>query len=216
MRAGDGRGKGSQSTGSLFILSAPSGAGKTTLCRELCRTVSKMKHSVSYTTRARRKGERNGIHYFFVTESRFRKMTEKGEFAEWAMVHGNLYGTSKRHIEEIINRGYDIILDIDVNGARQMRRAYGDAYFVFILPPSLKELEKRLRNRKSDRDDEIRRRLEKAKEEIGEYIHYNYTVVNDRFEKALSDLASVVRTSRLKTEKMPGGLKKKFRLHDKI
>jgi guanylate kinase len=202
--------------GSLFILSAPSGAGKTTLCRELCRTVPRIKHSVSYTTRARRKGERNGVHYFFVTENRFKKMTLKSEFAEWAMVHGHLYGTSKRHIDGIIKKGYDIILDIDVNGARQMRRAYGDACFIFILPPSLKELEKRLRNRKSDHDDEIRRRLVTAKEELTEYAHYDYTVVNDSLDQALSDLASIVRTSRLKTEKIPGSLKKKFRLNDKI
>lgn len=201
--------------GSLFILSAPSGAGKTTLCREICRTVSKVKHSVSYTTRTRRKGEREAVHYFFVTESRFRKMVGRGEFAEWAMVHGNLYGTSRRHIEKLINRGYDIILDIDVNGARQMRHSYRDAYYIFILPPSMKKLEERLRNRKSDPDDEIGRRLKNAKEEIQEYIHYDYTIVNEKLADALSDLTSIIRTARLTTVRMSGGLKKKFSLQDR-
>ena len=188
--------------GSLFIVSAPSGAGKTTLCKELCRTVPGIKHSVSYTTRTRRKGERNNIHYFFVSQEKFKSMINKKEFAEWAMVHGNLYGTAKKHLEETIIQGYDIILDIDVNGAAQMRRVYKDASYIFILPPSMKALEKRLSGRKSDADDEIYRRLNNARVEISYYQYYDYIIINDRIEKALSDLASIVKTSRLKTERL--------------
>ena len=188
--------------GLFFIVSAPSGAGKTTLCKELCRTVPGIKHSVSYTTRPRRKGERNNKHYFFISQERFKTMINKKEFAEWAMVHSNLYGTAKKHLEEIINKGYDIILDIDVNGAVQMRRVYKDASYIFILPPSMKVLEKRLSGRKSDTDDVISRRLNKARDEISYYEDYDYIIINDKFEKALSDLQSIVRTARLKTERL--------------
>lgn len=188
--------------GSLFIISAPSGAGKTTLCKELCKTVSGLKHSVSYTTRQRRKGERNRTHYFFVNEKTFKSMIKRNDFAEWAMVHGNLYGTSKKHIKETIHKGYDIILDIDVNGAMQMRRKYKDAYYIFILPPSLQELKKRLRRRKSDPEAEIQRRLGKAKDEIAYYHNYDYIVVNDRFKKALSDLAVIVSATRLRRDRL--------------
>ncbi len=197
--------------GSLFIVSAPSGAGKTTLCKELCRTVPGIKHSVSYTTRPRRKGERNNIHYFFVSQEKFKSMINKKEFAEWAMVHGNLYGTAKKHLEETINKGYDIILDIDVNGAAQMRRVYKDASYIFILPPSMKALEKRLSGRKSDADDEIYRRLNNARDEISYYQYYDYIIINDRIEKALSDLASIVKTSRLKTERLNSGVLENLR-----
>jgi guanylate kinase len=197
--------------GSLFIVSAPSGAGKTTLCKELCRTVPGIKHSVSYTTRIRRKGERNNIHYFFVSQEKFKSMINKKEFAEWAMVHGNLYGTAKKHLEETIIKGYDIILDIDVNGAAQMRRVYKDASYIFILPPSMKALEKRLSGRKSDADDEIYRRLNNARDEISYYQYYDYIIINDRIEKALSDLASIVKTSRLKTERLNSGVLENLR-----
>ncbi len=196
--------------GSLFIVSAPSGAGKTTLCKELCKTVRRLKHSVSYTTRPRRKGERNNVHYFFVGQRIFKAMINKKEFAEWAMVHGNLYGTSKKHLEEIINKGYDIILDIDVNGAMQMRREYKDAYYIFILPPSMKTLEKRLSGRKSDSETEIMKRLKKAEDEISSYKNYDYIIINDKFENALSDLGSIVRTARLKTERLDSGVLKKL------
>ena len=188
--------------GSIFIVSAPSGAGKTTLCKELCRTLPRLKHNVSYTTRSRRKGERNKTHYFFISQNKFKSMINKKEFAEWAMVHGNLYGTSKKHLEEIINKGYDIILDIDVNGAAQMRRVYRDASYIFILPPSMKALEKRIFGRKSDADAEISRRLKNARDEISCYKSYDYIVINDRFEKALSDLESIVKTARLKIERL--------------
>ena len=192
--------------GSLFIVSAPSGAGKTTLCRELCKSMPKLKHSVSYTTRPRRKGERDGVHYYFVDRAEFRKMIEKGEFAEWAVVYGNFYGTSIRKIEELKNRGYDIILDIDIHGAMQMKQKYKDAVYVFILPPSVKVLQKRLRDRMSDSADTIKERLAEARDEMRNYRNYDYVIVNDDIESALLEIESIIRASRARTEKIDHAL----------
>lgn len=192
--------------GTLFIVSAPSGAGKTTLCRELCKTVPKLKHSVSYTTRPRRKGERDKAHYFFINRTEFRKMIEKGEFAEWAVVYGNFYGTSIKKIEELKERGYDIILDIDIHGAMQMKRKYKDAVYVFILPPSIKVLQKRLRDRMSDSDDTIKERLAEARDEMRNYKNYDYVIVNDDIKSALLELESIVRAARVRTENIDSTL----------
>ena len=131
--------------GKLFIVSAPSGAGKTTMCRKLSAVVPCLKHSVSCTTRAPRKGEVRNVHYTFISKEKFRTMIKKEEFAEWAVVHGNLYGTPAKRLIQITKKGYDIILDIDTQGAMQMRRRFKDAVYIFILPPSMKILEKRLR-----------------------------------------------------------------------
>lgn len=188
--------------GSLFIVSAPSGAGKTTLCKELCKSMPRLKHSVSYTTRTRRKGERDKVHYFFVNRTEFRKMIEKGEFAEWAVVYGNFYGTSIRKIEVLKNKGYDIILDIDIHGAMQMKQKYNDAVYVFILPPSIKVLQKRLRGRMSDSDDTIKERLAEAKDEMRNYRNYDYVIVNDDINSALLELEAIIRAARARTEKI--------------
>ncbi len=196
--------------GTLFIVSAPSGAGKTTLCRELCKTVPKLKHSVSYTTRPRRKGERDKAHYFFINRTEFRKMIEKGEFAEWAVVYGNFYGTSIKKIEELKERGYDIILDIDIHGAMQMKRKYKDAVYVFVLPPSIKALQKRLSGRMSDSDDTIKERFAQAKDEMKGYKNYDYVIVNDDIKSALLELESIVRAARVRTEKIDSTLIKKL------
>ena len=192
--------------GTLFIVSAPSGAGKTTLCRELCKSMPKLKHSVSYTTRTRRRGERDKIHYFFVNRAEFRKMIEKGEFAEWAVVYGNFYGTSIKKIEELRGKGYDIILDIDIHGAMQMKQKYKDAAYVFILPPSIKVLKERLRDRMSDSDDTIKERLAEAKCEMKNYNNYDYVIVNDDIKSALLELESIVRSARARTEKIDHAL----------
>jgi guanylate kinase len=193
------RGQRLRGRGLLFIISAPSGAGKTTLCQELSNIVPGLKHSVSYTTRPPRKGEINNVHYSFISQSRFKKMIERREFAEWAMVHGHLYGTSIKRLEEINKKGYDIILDIDTHGAMQMKRKYKNAIYIFILPPSMKALGRRLRDRMSESEEEIRRRLKKAEEEIAQYKFYDYIVINDKFEKALRDLESIIIATRLKT-----------------
>jgi len=196
--------------GSLFIVSAPSGAGKTTLCRELCKSMPKLKHSVSYTTRLRRSGERDKVHYFFINRTEFRKMIEKGEFAEWAVVYGNFYGTSIEKIEELKGRGYDIILDIDIHGAMQMKQKYKDAVYVFILPPSIKVLQKRLRDRMSDSDDTIKERLAEARDEMRNYKNYDYVILNDDIKTALLELESIVRAARARTEKIDHTLTEKL------
>ncbi len=187
--------------GLLYIVSAPSGAGKTTLCKRLTEVVSGIKHSVSYTTRLPRRGEKNNVHYSFISELRFKRMIERGEFAEWAVVHGNLYGTSIKRLEKINREGYDIILDIDTHGAMQIRRKYRDSIGIFILPPSMSALKERLSRRMSESDDEIKRRLDRAKDEIADYKHYDYIVINDDFKQALRELESIIISTRLATSR---------------
>jgi guanylate kinase len=187
--------------GTLFVISAPSGTGKTTLCRRLLKKVPGLKLSVSYTTRKPRSGEKNDVHYSFISEKRFKSMIERREFAEWATVHGNLYGTSLKRLKKLNKEGYDIILDIDVRGAAQLKRTYENAVYIFILPPSMKTLEKRLVQRKSDTEDVIARRIRNAKAEIAGYGGYDYVVVNDKLDKTYRELESIIISSRLKTEK---------------
>jgi guanylate kinase len=186
--------------GILFVVSAPSGAGKTTLCKGITDSLENLTHSISYTTRLPRPGEIDGRDYYFVGADRFRDMVRAGDFAEHAEVHGNLYGTSKRVLNDMIKEGVDVILDIDTQGARQIQSHFSTAVFVFIMPPSLAILEERLRNRKSDREDEIRRRLQRAIDEIRDYGMYDYIVVNRDFERALTELRSIVVAERCRTK----------------
>ncbi len=189
-----------QNEGKLFVVSAPSGAGKSTLCQKLLKNISKLKLSVSYTTRERRKGERNDVHYTFITEKKFKGMIKKGEFAEWAMVHGNLYGTSLKRLKELNENGYDIILDIDIHGAQQIKKNYENALYVFILPPSMSVLKKRLQGRNTDSGETIARRLENAKAEIAAYKDYDYVIKNDKLEKAYREFESIIMASRVKID----------------
>ena len=189
-----------QRDGILFVVSAPSGAGKTTLCKGITDSLENLTHSISYTTRKPRTGEIDGRDYFFVTEERFRAMVQAGDFAEHAEVHTHLYGTSKRVLDDMIREGVDVILDIDTQGARQIKAHYATAVFVFIMPPSMAILEERLRNRKSDQEDVIRKRMQRAVDEIREYALYDYIVVNRDFERALSDLRSIVIAERCRTK----------------
>ncbi len=184
--------------GSLFVVSAPSGAGKSTLCNRLIKEVEGVIFSVSYTTRSPRKGEQDGVHYHFVTEAAFRNMIEKGEFLEWAEVHGNLYGTSIRWVEEKLSEGKDVLLDIDVQGALQLREKALEGVYVFILPPSIDALRDRLLKRATDAPDEINKRLENAKKEIPYYEKYDYVIINDILDKAYDELRSVVIASRVR------------------
>jgi guanylate kinase len=188
--------------GILFVVSAPSGTGKTTLCREMTIKLPNLTHSVSYTTRSPRSNEVDGREYFFVSETRFREMIERNEFAEWAEVHGNLYGTHNGHLLDIMNRGEDILLDIDSQGAIQMKKRFKDGVFIYILPPSFEVLKSRLTDRGSESTEEIRKRLKKAKEEIWNYREYYYIVVNDDFKKALNDLKSIIIAERIKMKRM--------------
>lgn len=186
--------------GLLFVVSAPSGAGKTSLCRALSESLENLVHSVSYTTRKPRPRETEGRDYFFVTGERFQEMVRAGDFAEWAQVHSNHYGTSRRVLDDIAAEGIDVILDIDTQGAKQIKERYPRAVFIFILPPSLQVLEERLRNRQSDNEDEIQRRMQRARDEIRDYSHYGYLIVNRDFDRALSELRSVVLAERCRME----------------
>lgn len=186
--------------GLLFVVSAPSGAGKTTLCRAVTDSLENLRHSISYTTRKPRAGEIDGRDYYFVNEDRFRDMIQAGDFAEWAEVHSNFYGTSRRVLDGMRGEGIDVILDIDTQGAKQIKTKYeGQAVFIFIMPPSLGILEERLRNRKSDHENEIKKRMQRAREEIRDYIMYDYVLVNRDFERALIELRSIITAERRRT-----------------
>lgn len=178
--------------GNIFIISAPSGAGKTTLCKEIVKVLPNLRFSVSYTTRQPRTGEVNGEDYYFIDEKRFREMIGNNEFAEWAEVHGNYYGTSKKVLDDIIDSGLDVILDIDIQGAAQIKKNIEGGVYIFVLPPSIEELRRRLDIRGQNRPDEIQRRLQRAIDEIREYKNYDYVIVNDRFEEALNALKSII------------------------
>ena len=191
--------------GLLFVVSAPSGAGKTTLCRAITDSLENLTHSISYTTRSPRPGEVDGRDYFFVSEERFRVMAEAGDFAEWAKVHSNLYGTSRRVLEEVIAKSIDVIVDIDTQGAKQIKGRFEKAVFIFIMPPSLEILEERLRDRKSDNSDEIAKRMHRARAEIKDYTMYDYIVVNRDFGRALQELRSVVIAERCRTRLIDPG-----------
>jgi guanylate kinase len=179
--------------GLLFVVSAPSGAGKTSLCSALTDELENLRHSISYTTRNPRPGEIDGRDYHFVTVERFQQMMQAGDFAESAEVHGNFYGTSRRVLDGMRAEGIDVILDIDTQGAKQIREKYeGQAVFVFIMPPSLEILEERLRNRKSDHVNEIRKRMQRARDEMRDYTLYDYVIVNRDFGRALVEIRSVI------------------------
>lgn len=187
--------------GILFIVSAPSGAGKTTLCREVNRLIPDLKYSTSYTTRMPRSGESNRKDYIFVTAEEFGDMIKRGEFAEWAEVHGNLYGTSIKELKDLREEN-DVILDIDTQGAMQIKKRYGEGIYIFILPPSMDALEERLRKRMSNSDLEIKERLIRAKEEITEYKEYEYVIINDDFSEALSELKAIIISERCRRERI--------------
>jgi len=186
--------------GSLFIVSAPSGAGKSSLVKAALADDKRLALSISYTTRAPRAGEVNGREYHFVDRKTFDAMLQRGDFLESAEVHGNRYGTSQRWIEESRARGVDIMLEIDWQGAQQVRKAFADAVSIFILPPPpvLVELERRLRGRGQDSEEAIQRRLRDARAEIGHAAEFDYVIINKEFEEARRDLAAVVRACRLK------------------
>lgn len=186
------------STGSLIIVAAPSGAGKTTLVGRLLAADPHVRLSVSFTTRAPRPGEMDGREYHFIDLARFLAMRERGEFLEWAEVHGNFYGTSRLWLEERTRAGDDVLLEIDWQGAQQVRRLFPEAVGIFIMPPSMAELERRLRGRGSDSDDVIARRLAGALGEIRHVNEFEFVIINKDLDVALSDLQAAVRASRLR------------------
>lgn len=184
--------------GTLFIVSAPSGAGKTSLVRALLADDSGVTVSVSFTTRPPRAGERNGVDYHFVDHQRFRAMIEAGEFLEHAEVFGNYYGTGRAEVASRLAQGSDVILEIDWQGAQQVRQGFPGAVGIFILPPSCEVLRERLNGRGKDAPAVIERRLQAAVEEISHYSEYDFIVINDHFEAALADLRSILRAERLR------------------
>jgi guanylate kinase len=192
--------------GALFVVSAPSGAGKTTLCREARLRLPDLAYSVSYTTRAPRPGEIGGSDFHFVNEAEFRRLRDRGDFAEWATVHGNLYGTRASVLEAALADGQDILLDIDTQGAAQLRKRYPEAVLVFIVAPSLADLERRLRERRSDAAGDIARRMTRAREEIALWRQYDYLIVNRDLKEAAEQLTAIIVAERSRASRLSLGL----------
>ncbi|HEX4927100.1 MAG TPA: guanylate kinase [Burkholderiales bacterium] len=182
--------------GKLFVITAPSGAGKTSLIDAVMRADPTLKISVSYTTRSPRPGEKDGVDYHFVDRAAFESMQRRGEFLESAEVHGNHYGTSRKVILDAIARGDDLILEIDWQGAQQVRRLYPGCIGIFILPPSVEELERRMRSRGQDSEPVIRQRLQNAREELAHAGEFEYVIINRDFETARQELADIIRKER--------------------
>lgn len=192
----------------LFVVSAPSGTGKTTLCRAMERIFPGLYYSISYTTRPPRPGDTNGRDYHFISAEEFQKMMEEGHFAEWAEIYGNYYGTAKEALERIRLEGRDVILDIDGQGARKLREQSFQGIFIFILPPSLTELERRLKKRRTDKETAMEERLRKARAEMAEAHWYDYMIVNDELEKAQEQLKAIILAEHCRRERMVEELEK--------
>jgi guanylate kinase len=188
--------------GLILIISAPSGAGKTTLCQHLLKRFPAMRESISYTTRDPRPGEVDGQDYIFVSREQFQTMIAEDAFAEWAEVHGNLYGTALKTLEDARKNGIDLVLDIDCQGAMKLKENFEGGVYTFILPPSMAELRRRLECRSSDAQDVIERRIVRAAEEIREARWYDYIIINDVFEDAFEELSAIVLAHSRKTFRM--------------
>jgi guanylate kinase len=190
--------------GRLFVISGPSGVGKGTLRQKLFQSIPNLYYSVSVTTRKPRKNEVEGRDYFFVNEEIFKKYIKEKQFAEWALVHGDYKGTLLSTIYESIGKGEDLILEIDVQGAKQLKEKFPEAIFIFIAPPSWEQLEDRLRGRKTEKEEELKKRLKDAHNELKEIKNYDYLIINNHFEKALDELKSVIISERCKiNEQVP-------------
>lgn len=183
--------------GQLFIVAAPSGAGKTSLVQQLLLNVSLLKRSISYTTRAPRPGEQDGIHYHFVSDEKFKDMLAQAQFVEHALVFGNYYGTAAPWLKQQLEQGWDVVLEIDWQGARQVKKYFPHTIGIFILPPSIRALAERLRSRKQDSEQTIRERMQQAVAEMSHYTEFDYIVINDTFQQALQELEVIVKASRL-------------------
>ena len=194
--------------GLLLVISAPSGAGKTTLSRKLFEAFPSLRPSISCTTRSPRPNERDGVDYFFVDDAEFDDLVAKGAFVEWANVHGRRYGTKRATIDEARAAGIDILLDIDCQGAAILKRQDMEAIFIFILPPSLEELENRLRKRATDSEESIRLRLHNARQEMASADWYDYIVINDDFDQAVAELCAIITAEHCRAQRRLGALEK--------
>ena len=183
-------------TGQIFVFSAPSGAGKSTIAEALMERVDALAYSISHTSRRPRGSEQDGVDYHFVTRSTFRDMIEKNAFLEWAEVHGHLYGTSLTAINAQVSAGFDILMDLDVQGGRNVKDQFPDSVLIFLLPPSLKVLENRLATRGTDDPPVVRKRMVQASEEIKSCSWYDYIVINDDLEKAIDEARSIIVSER--------------------
>jgi guanylate kinase len=197
-------------TEEIYIVSAPSGAGKTTLLKRLLTADSGLRFSISLTTRAPRPGESHGREYFFVTTEEFLRIRDRGGLLEWVEQFGHFYGTSREYVSQSLAEGYGVVFDIDVRGAKALKKSFPHATFIFILPPSLEILEKRLRQRGELPSGELERRLDKGREELGEAHWYDFLVVNDKLEDALAQLQAIVSASRCRTPRLWPRLAKNF------
>jgi guanylate kinase len=191
----------------LFVVTGPSGCGKSTILRHILKDIRRVKFSVSHTTRPRRPSERDGREYHFVSKAEFERLIARDRFLEWAEVHGNYYGTSKAEVVEKGRGGGDVLLDIDVQGARQVRDRRPDAVFVFVIPPRFSELQRRLRDRGEDSPAELARRLRNAKKEVREVGLFDYVIVNDRLDRAVLELEAIILSSRCRTDVRLGEIK---------
>lgn len=178
--------------GSIFVVSAPSGAGKTTLCTKIMTQFPELAYSISHTTREPRANERDGIDYFFITVDDFKQRVEENLWAEWAEVHGNFYGTSLKFIEDKMAEGKHLLLDIDVQGAKQFKSTFPEATTIFIMPPSIEVLQQRLRQRRTDSDDIIEKRVANASDEISQSSFYEHIIVNDSLSRAEQQMAAII------------------------
>lgn len=182
------------------MVSAPSGTGKTTIIKKVLKKIPDLYFSVSHTTREKRKGEKEGRDYYFVDEKTFKKLIKKGQMLEWAKVHKNYYGTSKREIFSKIEKGIDVLLDIDTQGSFQIKKKYPSSIHIFVMPPSYEELEKRLRGRGDLEESKINIRLNNAKREVKKWSRYDYVIVNDDLKKAVNSMINIIYSFKLKKE----------------
>lgn len=198
--------------GILYIVSAPSGAGKTSICTRIMRLAPNLRQSISFTTRPMREGEQDGVDYHFVTKPVFEQMVRDGAFVEWANVHENCYGTAHATVDKALMSGSDVLLDIDVQGAAQLRQQGLDAVFLFILPPSMKELRNRLVGRNTDSAEVVERRIRNAEHEISQAPEFDYLVVNDDLDQAVELVRSIMSAETVRTERALRALPDEFGL----
>ena len=179
--------------GKLIVISGPSGSGKTTVCDRLLEEMPDLQYSISFTTRSPRKGEKEGRDYFFIEKEQFEKRIQEGKFLEYAQVFDNYYGTDKDWVNEILEQGKNVLLCIDVQGANQVKKNFEDAILIFLMPPDFEELGRRLRGRGTDGEDQIKKRLDMAKEEMAQVSNYNYMVVNDKLKDSVRDILHIIK-----------------------
>ena len=197
-------------SGQLFVISAPSGAGKSTILMAVSQRVPGLGYSISHTTRKPRGDERNGVDYHFVDDEIFTKMIDEGDFVEWAKVYDNFYGTSSSCLEDLIVLGLDVLMDVDIQGGRNIKNRFPDSVLIFLLPPSLEELERRLRKRGTDDEPVIEARMEMAADDIKNCEWYDYVIVNDKLEKAIDETQSIIISERCLTARRLPEIRKLF------